>query len=235
MHLVVLLANPEWRIVRIKTEGHSRGVTINPTLCSLKEIPLRWKEHVFQAGLPSNYKSIIENVLSAGGLSLRCARQACFFSLPTPQDPSSRQRSTIGQDQSMNQEWHCTSKAIAQIMFVFSTSMYGEFKTQNWYIITVAVTRLLRTTTCWQAHWTRWSLLQVQFSLGRKKQDFNHIRRTRKQEKSFSFPAWWSKSWSLQTHWQWFTIWSRLIYRIRTSRLLSCITSWCRNSCSTKR
>ena len=42
----------------------------------------------------------------------------------------------------MNQVWYCTSKAIAQIMIVFLTSIYDELNTQNWHFIKVAVTRL---------------------------------------------------------------------------------------------
>ena len=63
----------------------------------------------------------------------------------------------------MNQEWDCTPKAIAQIMIVFSLSIYDELKTQNLYFIKVALTRLICTATCWQAHWTRWSSLHAKF------------------------------------------------------------------------
>ena len=44
---------------------------------------------------------------------------------------------------------------------------------------------------------------------------FVHVRPTwrtlsteRDMQKCFSFPIWWSRSWSLQTNWQWSTIWS---------------------------
>ena len=47
-------------------QGHSHGVTINPTF-SLKETPLSWKEHMLHTGSSSNYKSIQENGLWAGG------------------------------------------------------------------------------------------------------------------------------------------------------------------------
>ena len=41
--------------------------------------------------------------------------------------------------------------------------IYDELKKQIWYSIQVSVTLLFCTTTCWQAHWTSWSLLQVMF------------------------------------------------------------------------
>ena len=63
----------------------------------------------------------------------------------------------------MNQEWYCTSKAVAQIVIAFIFSTYDEIKTQTWYLSKVAVTELFFATTCRQAHWTRWSLLQVKF------------------------------------------------------------------------
>ena len=43
-------------------------------------------------GSCSNYKSILENGLWAGGLSPKSTRQACFFSALSPPEPSSRQR-----------------------------------------------------------------------------------------------------------------------------------------------
>ena len=43
--------------------------------------------------------------------------------------------------------------------------IYDELKKQIWYSIQVSVTLLFCTTTCWQAHWTSWSLLQVMFRL----------------------------------------------------------------------
>ena len=49
--------------------------------------------------------------------------------------------------------------------WVLIISIYDELKTQIQYFITVAVARFLRTTTCQQAHWTRWSLSQVNFGL----------------------------------------------------------------------
>ena len=64
----------------------------------------------------------------------------------------------------MNQDGYCTSKAIAQIIIVFLSSTYDEPKTQSWYFIDVAVTRLIFCTTkCRHAHWTRWPLVQVKF------------------------------------------------------------------------
>ena len=47
-------------------------------------------------------------------------------------------------------------------MTVFIVSNHDELKTQNWYCIKVAVTRLFSTTTCLQTHWTR-SLSQAIF------------------------------------------------------------------------
>ena len=79
-----------------------------------------------------------------------------------------------GQNQIMNQEWHCTSKAIAQIMIVFISSIYDELKTRIWYFINVAVTRISCTTKCQQAHRARWSLLQVKCcSCSKGTLDFN--------------------------------------------------------------
>ena len=70
----------------------------------------------------------------------------------------------------MNQERYCTSKEIAQIMIVFIISIYNELKTQTQHFVKLAVTRIFCTTTCQQAHWTRWSLLQVKFGLKRNTQ-----------------------------------------------------------------
>ena len=50
-------------------QRHCHGVTINLTPFSLRKIPLSWKEHTFQAGSSSNYKSILESGQWAGGLS----------------------------------------------------------------------------------------------------------------------------------------------------------------------
>ena len=60
--------------------GPRHGVTINPTLISVKEIPLKWKENIFHTGNSSNSRSISENGLWAGGSRLRSKRQACFCS-----------------------------------------------------------------------------------------------------------------------------------------------------------
>ena len=62
-------------------QGHSHGATINATLCTLTEIPLNWKEHIFHTGSFSSYESISEHGPWAGGLSMRSTRQAwnCEF------------------------------------------------------------------------------------------------------------------------------------------------------------
>ena len=64
-------------------------------LVSLKEIPFSWKEHIFHTGSSSDYKSILENGLWGGGLSLRSTRKACFLSPLNPRESSSRQRTII--------------------------------------------------------------------------------------------------------------------------------------------
>ena len=45
-------------------------------------------------------------------------------------------------------------------MIIFIFSMYDMLKTQIWYFSKVAETQFFCTTTCQQAHWTRW---QVKF------------------------------------------------------------------------
>ena len=64
-------------------------------------------------------------------------------------------RST-GKDSMMNQEWYCKISAIAQTTIVFISSTYDELLIQILYFVKVAVTQLFCTTTCWQAHWTKW-------------------------------------------------------------------------------
>ena len=71
----------EERTVTIRAlQGHSHGVAINPNLFPLKQIPLGWKEHIFHTGSSFNHNSVPEKDQWAGGLSLRSARQASFFS-----------------------------------------------------------------------------------------------------------------------------------------------------------
>ena len=74
--------------------GYSHGVTINPTLFSLKEIPWSWKEDIFHTSSCSNDTSILRECLWAGGSRLTGTWQACFFffSFLNPQDSSSRER-----------------------------------------------------------------------------------------------------------------------------------------------
>ena len=55
------------------------GTGVNPSLFSVKEIPLDWKEHIFNTGSSSNCKSILENGLWAGGSSLRSTRQGLLL------------------------------------------------------------------------------------------------------------------------------------------------------------
>ena len=53
----------------------------------------------------------------------------------------------------------------------------------------------------------------------------NRLAHIRPKQQSFSFPAWWCKSWSLQANRRWSAIWSRIINRTwRTSRLLPCVS-----------
>ena len=71
------------------TGSQSRGRG-QPMPVFLKQMPFGWREHVFHTGTSSNYKSIFQNGLWAGGLNLRSTRQACFFQ--KGQEMSSRQR-----------------------------------------------------------------------------------------------------------------------------------------------
>ena len=112
-----------------------------------KQTPLSWKEHKHHTGLFQLWIILKEGT-----------RQGCFFSLLNSQNASSRQR-TI--------DWtgpahDCRSKALADHDCISYFNL-DELKTQIWYFIKVAVTRLFCTTVCRQAHWTRWSLLQVKF------------------------------------------------------------------------
>ena len=43
-------------------QGHSHGAKINPTLFSLKEIPLNWKEPIFHTGSSYNCQPILETI-----------------------------------------------------------------------------------------------------------------------------------------------------------------------------
>ena len=54
--------------------------------------------------------------------------------------------------------WTNNGTAQVQIIVVFVISIYDELQTQILYFITVTVAQLFFTTTCRQAHWTRWSL-----------------------------------------------------------------------------
>ena len=138
MHLVALLKNPARSIERITTEPSSTFVQCKDTVmvpdsiqrCCLSQRD-RWigrNAHSTRTALP-NSKCISENGLWAGGLSLRRTRQACFLSRVNPQDSSSRQRTTNRTGQFMNQERSCTSKAIAQIMGVFSFNLRRKLGT----------------------------------------------------------------------------------------------------------
>ena len=65
---------------------------------------------------------------------------------------------SIGRDQLMIVE-----AKHSQIMIVFLISIWTNSRRKFGIFIKVAVTRLFCTTVCRQAHWTRWSLLQVKF------------------------------------------------------------------------
>ena len=60
---------------------------------------------------------------------------------------------SVGQDQIVNQEWYFTSKVIAQIMFVFISSIYDVLKTQMVFHQR-SNDAIMCTATCQQAHWT---------------------------------------------------------------------------------
>ena len=136
---VVLPTTPEWIICDCQTattvyiralQGHSQGVAINPDLFSSKQILWNWKELILHTGGSSNYKSILEDGLWAGGLSPRCSRQACIFSALNPQDSSCHSERSTGKDQMIYPKWYCTSTVIAQTTIAFITSFHDVLKTQ---------------------------------------------------------------------------------------------------------
>ena len=59
-------------------QGHSHGVTINPNMFSLRQIPLNWKDHIFHTEICCNYESVLQYGRWEGDLSFRSTRQACF-------------------------------------------------------------------------------------------------------------------------------------------------------------
>ena len=118
-------------------------------------------------------------------------------------------RST-GHDKSMNQDWYCTGKAIAQIMFVSVVSMYDKLKTQILFFIKVASMRLFCTTTCWYAHWTTWSLLRVKVCSEGNSQLFGQV------------------SWVIHAKWNAFHIsWKFLAVRVVLERRGLCFPDIC--------
>ena len=86
------------------------------------------------------------------------AEQTHFFSCLNSKDSSSQQRPIDWRGPDHEPRIACTSKPIDQLMIVFVTSVYAEFKTQIWYFIQLAVTRLFCTTKYRQPHWTRCTL-----------------------------------------------------------------------------
>ena len=84
-----------------------------------------------------------------------------FFSSLNWQDSSSPQRTIGWTGRDYQPRMVLYKQAIAQIMIVSITSIHDGLKTQIWHFIKAAMTRLLCTTKCRQAHWTRWSFLQV--------------------------------------------------------------------------
>ena len=129
---------------------------------SVKQIPSGWKEHVCHTGSFSNYKSIRETDLWAGGLSLRSAKQARFFSALDPQEPSSRERAVDwkGVDDEPRMvlyKHHSWPRPRLHLFFQPTTCSKRKSVTFS----KVAVTLLFCTTICLQAHWTRPSLLQA--------------------------------------------------------------------------
>ena len=119
------------------TGSQSRGRG-QPMPVFLKQMPF---EHVFHTGSSSNYKSIFQNGLWAGGLNLRRTRQACFFQ--KGQEMSSRQR-TIDKKE-LDDEWCCRRTVIAQTTNAFVASTHDLLNMQTWCFIKVAVTLLLCT------------------------------------------------------------------------------------------
>ena len=87
---VVSPTNPVWSIVRDQTgtiryirawQGHSHGVAINRSLVFFpNRLLFGWKRHVPHGQFYQLQKTIQQNDLWAGGLSLRSMRQGCFFS-----------------------------------------------------------------------------------------------------------------------------------------------------------
>ena len=101
MPLVVLLTNPDWSIVRVKTERLFTFVPYKDTVIVSQSIQLcfLWKRYHWVGkntysmwwALPTLNQSW-GVAFWAGGWSSRSTRQACFFSRLTPQDSSRRQR-----------------------------------------------------------------------------------------------------------------------------------------------
>ena len=123
--------DPNGTMIHIRAvQGHSHGARNNPTLFSLTKILFNGKERKFHTDSSSNCKSILENGLWAGGLSLRSTRQACFFSPLNPQNSSSRQRTIDWSEHVKEPRMVLCKQSYRHIMSVSILSINDEFKTQ---------------------------------------------------------------------------------------------------------
>ena len=120
-------------------------------------------------------------------------------------------RST-GKDPMMNQEWYCTSTAIAQTAIVYIASIYDVHETQTSYFFEEAVTLLFCSTICRRSFCSRGTL----FDFNQAEGDFwrtdwlapirstrSTTQKTRKRKHHFLFPAWQNMSWILKTNRRW--------------------------------
>ena len=130
MHSVILLTNPEYNIARIKTERLFTSVWCRnqSNFFCLNEIPLSWKAH-FPHGRPLPASIQSERMVYGQEEKVSEARDKLFFLVTSASARFVIKTADDRKHKFMNQEWYCTSKAIAQIMIVF-TSIYNELNTQ---------------------------------------------------------------------------------------------------------
>ena len=132
-------------------QNHSQGFAINTDLFSLKQVLLNGRStYSTRAALPLSNQ-------------LRSTRQACFFSVVSPQESSWRHR-TIDWKGPDDEPRMVLCKHSNRPRLYLSLQNTTCSKRQIRWFIKVAVTLLFCTTICQQAHWTRLWLLQAKCS-----------------------------------------------------------------------
>ena len=63
-------------------QGHSHSITINPTLFSVKEVPLSWEEHILHVVSSSNFESILGSGLLGRRMKFEKHETSLFLLTP---------------------------------------------------------------------------------------------------------------------------------------------------------